>query len=301
MRLNLRKINQKLIIKIILGLILFYFLFLLGRSFKNSLFFGKKDRINLVFFGPQSTFLSLGLIDNVHYLVKFKNEWLVSVPGGFGRYKIGSLGKLAFLEKKPAIIQKTFSSVTSSYIDFYFLPKKPEVYFNSNWQSEFFKIPKLGFWELIARDYFTNASFFDRLYLFFLLIQKKKTDFSFLDSEFNFVRKNQFSEEDFFKKYQGYFYQKFLRQEKKNLQIYYNNYNIAKLLIRIIEGEGIRVVDLTPLLTEESECQIFENSEKRSQTANFLAKIFKCKIKKGESGLGDIKMILGKRLEKEWE
>jgi len=248
--------------------------------------------LNIVFYGERPIFISLGLVDNVHYLTQFANNFSVFVPGGYGRYKIGSLGKLAILEKKPAIIQNSFSSIVSAYIDFYFYPQNPKIY----WEDSRCEFSPFG---LLKIDQQTNANFFDRLYLFFFLLNKRKNDFSSLNPNFNVDEKNNFSEEDFFKKYQGYFYQQFLRQERKNLQIDYQNYQSAKVITRIVEGEGIRVVDLTKTDRQKDDCYILEKIE--SKTALFLAKIFGCKIEKGETGVGDIRMVLGKRLEREWE
>jgi hypothetical protein len=258
----------------------------------------------VVFYGEKPVFLSFGLNDNVHYLAYFNHDFLVFVPGSYGSYKIGSLGKLAALEKKSSIIQKTFSSMTSSYIDFYFYPKKIKIYSLLNSSDEEFFIPKLGLTDLIGANYVTNANFFNRLYLFFFLLNKNRNNFSLLQSNFNLDKKNRFIEEDFFIKYQGYFYQNFLRKERKNLEIFYKNYSSSQVLTRIIEGEGIKVVDLIPSYKIEKNCQIIESSPSRragSQTAFFLAKIFNCKVKEGESGIGDIRLILGEKLEEEWE
>lgn len=278
------RIGQRSLIKLTIGFICLYLLFRLGKAFKNSLFFSQRDRINIVFYGEKPAFFSFGLADNVHYLGYFNNDFLVFVPGGYGRYRIGSLGKLANLEKKPKIIQSTFSSMISAYVDFYFYPQKAEVY-SETASSE------VGPLTVFKINYQTNANFFDRLYLLFLLINKRKGDFSLLRTDLN--------EEDFFSRYLGYFYQKFLRQERKNLQIDYRNYQNVQVLSRIIEGEGIRVVDLTPVEDAPPNCQIIDNI--LSKTSLFLAKIFDCKISKGDSGVGDIRLILGEKLEKEWE
>jgi hypothetical protein len=295
------RFNQQFLIRLVLGFLLFYLLFLFGKSLKNSLFFSQKDRINVVFYGKESAFLSFGLTDKVHYLAYFSNNILAYVPGGYGRYKIGSLGKLTTLEKKPSIMQKTFSSIISSYVDFYFFPQKSEIYSDIDSNKKKSYVPKLSLSGLLGINYKTNANFFDRLFLFILLINKRRGDFSLLNTEFHVDEKNKFYEEDFFTEYQGYFYQESLRSERKNLQIYYYNYNSMQILSRIIEGEGIRIVDLTPFQPVEKNCRITEKSENISQSANFLAKIFNCKIEKGDTGVGDIRIILGEALEKEWE
>lgn len=291
------KINQGILVKVLLFFLLFYLLFHLVKLLKKSLFFTKRDRVNIIFYQQRPVFLSLGLTDNVHYLGFFDNDLLVLVPGGYGRYKIGSLGKLASLEKKPAVIQRTFSSITSSYVDLYFYPKKVAIYSSSN---QGFYIPRLRISQLIGGNYVTNSNFFDRLYLFFFLIDKNKSNFSLLGFNGKVDEKNRFLEEAFFSQYQGYFYQKSFRQERKKIKIFYNKYSSAQVLNRILEGEGIKVVDLIPYDKTGENCQIIEQSNEDSLTVSFLAESLRCQIRR-QKGVGDIHLILGRRLEGEWE
>lgn len=287
--------SQTLLIYIAVAFFAGYFFFVLIRSFKNSVVFFRKNRLNVVFYSREPIFVSLGLTDDVHYLAFFSHDLSGLVPGGYGRYKIGSLGKLANLEKKPAIIQKAFSLATSTYIDFYFYPKKAEIYSQSA-NKELSFLSQVG--ALFNPNYRTNANFFDRLYLFLTLLNKRKKDFFELE-----VKKKGYSEEIFGKKYKGYFYQKSLRNEAKKVQIIYNNYKTALNLMQIIEGEGIRVSDLSKNLTQEKPCLIKENKKQNptSQTVKYLAKILHCQIAKIKTDDDAIVLILGKVQEKEWE
>ncbi len=274
-------------------LLLGYFLFILIRSITHSLIFLKKDRLNVVFYGRNTVFISLGLTDGVHYLIPYRNDLLVTVPGGYNQYKVGSLGKLAKLEKKPDLIQKTFSYSTSSMVDFYFYPKKTEVYSDTIVSDDAESIPRLT--TLLSFNSPSNASLFERLFLFFLIVGKRKNDFA----ELNTRELGQ-------GKYQGYFYQKSFRTEGKKVALLYTRYAAASYLTTLLEGEGIRVVDLSRVEEDGKSCiikDIFDHN-KPSLTSRYLAHVFSCSIgRKKENDVlkADIIVVLGERIEKEWE
>ncbi len=299
------KINQAFVIKLFLTFLVVYLFFITARAFKDSNFFIKRDRITFVFYEQQSSFISLGLADNVHYVGYFDNGIEVIVPGGYGRYKIGALGRLADLEKKPALIQKTFSSTLSTYVDFYFVPKQSPIFFeDKNADTLDYFIPRLSPIDVFFNTrYFTNANIADKLFIFITMFDKKRNDFSLIKTAN--VKKDEdqriFMEDRFDKKYQGYFYEKTLRDENKNVKIYYGLYKSAKIISRILEGEGIRVVDLSETKTKETNCLIIENSDEKSKTATFLSRQLDCNWKKGDTDEVDLIILLGERLEGEWE
>lgn len=285
---------------------LFYFfifllLFRLVKSIKDSLFFNLKDRINIVFYEETPVFISIGRKDSVHYLIRFEPEMKVYVPGGYQYYRIGSLGKLAYLEKKTEIVEKTFSSSLSCFVDFYFLKDSPTVYFNKNNSQSYIFNKKIKFDHLFLINFKSNTNFFDRLWLMFFFISKRKIDFSIINLAPFLDKKNDFNEKDFFDYYQGHFYHSNYRKEGKTVQIIYQDYSIAKRLGRIIEGEGIRIVDFTKTSVSLKSCILVENSETASQTGEFLAKKLNCLWKKGKPTLSDIQIFLGDHLENIWQ
>lgn len=296
--------NQTSYVKIGLFLLLFYGIFFGVGAVGRSILFSPQDRLNLVFYSDKTHFLSLSRSQSVHYTLAFDNEIEVAVPGGYGRYRIGALGRLSDIDKKPVIIQKAFSSATSSYVDYYFLPKKNAIHDFDDETDPKTNLPKFSLMTVFfAKNYYTNAGFFDRLYLFFLLLDKRKTDFIGLSARtLSWGKGNVFSEDSFQKKYKGFFYQAYLRNEEKNVKIVYRTYKSAKTLSRIIEGQGIRVVDLEHLEDKNisQDCSIKEQG-KPSQTSRFLAHAFGCKIGQGEVSGADIAFSLGTALEKGWE
>jgi hypothetical protein len=106
--------------------------------------------------------------------------------------------------------------------------------------------------------------------------------------------------EETFKQLQGYFYKKSYRKEKSTVQILYtNNYQTALIISQILEGEGIRVIDISKTQKESPRCSIIQNTVPFSQTATHIKSFFQCDIKKGNAEISDILFHIG-NLEKEW-
>ncbi|HLL60578.1 MAG TPA: hypothetical protein VK338_02585 [Candidatus Nitrosocosmicus sp.] len=265
-------------------IITIFFGLLFLHQLRNSLFFSKRDRLNIIIYDRSPTFYSYGMVDKVHYRGVFDSEMTVLIPGGYGKYKIKSLGELARLEKNPKLVSKAFSSLTSTSIDYYFYPKS-------------FKSVHAKFTLL---TYASNANFLDRVFISLISFNKKTNDFSLINfNTFSYTKKNTI-EEHFFKKYQGYFYQKNLREENKNIQIVYNNHSSISTISRILEGEGIRVVDLSYSENINKGCKIIRN-KKSEYTEKYLNLHFNCIISTGDTGGQDMIVELGSEVEKEWE
>lgn len=296
----------------IIGLFL-YIIFAGVRTFKNSLFFKVDDRINIIFYQQQPIFISLGRRDNVNYMATFDTDLKVHLPGGYGFYKIGSIGKLADLDNDKDLLRRSFSSIVSTNVDYYFYPKSAQIYNNKSTDPAVSAIPKLSLADVFLNlKYKTNASLINRAFIFFYLAGRRGGDFNYINSSVverypqnEKDRDKILSENNFFVKYQGYFYQKRLREEEKNVQIYYNKYSAAQTLTRIMGGEGIRVIDLTRQKKSPKNCRVIEKSGSTkkgfSNTAHFLANEYGCELVNGSIDIADIRLILGSLQESIWE
>ncbi|MEK7109792.1 MAG: hypothetical protein AAB876_01070 [Patescibacteria group bacterium] len=249
----------------------------------------------MVFYGEKTRFYSLDR-KNVNYLLSFSNLVKVIVPGGYGKYKIGAIGKLASLEKKPDIIRKTFSAATSTLVDLYFYQKKTTIYYDN---SSLKQTPT--FMEILLTN--SNANLIDKLFLLYIFSTNSKESSQIIDlrpfeSEDN---DSTFDYNSFYKKFQGSFSQKAYRNYDINVQITYTkSYKTAQLIGQMIEGEGIRVVDLSDQGNNLSGCLLISNKQVgTSKTFLRLADFFKCKTRIGETTVSDIILELGD-LEKEW-
>lgn len=291
----MRKIAIFIVVFVVLGYIAFKFV-------SASLFFTKKDRINIIFYSDKPVFMSIGISDGIHYNSTLQNDWKVLVPGGYGYYKVGALGKLSLLEKDIDLVSRTFSSAYSSKMDYYFVSNKDDIYIDLIKNNDDV-IGNLSFFKnIFFGGYLTNANLLDKIYIFFSLAPKRRTDFSSIDLRLCLDKEGQVKEDVCMKKYQGYFYQEYLREDQKNIQLYYKSYSSAAMLSRIFEGEGVRVVDYSPNDQESvvEQCEVIENKEFHSLTAKYLSDTFGCKLVIGEVSIADIRFTLGSILEKRW-
>ncbi len=287
----------------------FLFLYLLIKSI-IFIFSGvsliSQDRVNVAFYNQRPFVLSFGLSDNVNYIMDVDNNIEILVPGGYERYKIGSLGKLSRLEKNPELMRTAFSSMLSTNVDFYYLPKSVEVYDRLD-ESAGHDFSKSAFISTIfSRAHFSNTNFFDKLYLSYLLINHRKQDFIALSPGLSpdLHGKYNFSEAAFAKKTKGFFFQKSFREEGAEVKLYYQSYSAATNLSRIIEGSGIRIVDLESTDKLEEKCLLVvdsEQGERYRHTTNFFKKTYNCVIKEGRVQGAGIAVYLGKEVEQAWE
>jgi hypothetical protein len=277
----------------LIGVVVFIILL---RQFLTSAFFFDRDRIQIALYGETPSYFSLERGGSIHYVTTFTADSRTSVPGGYDVYRIGGIGKLVELEKKPAILQRTFSRITGSMTDFYFYPQQQVVYYGD---KEEFHIPTAGEIFLLP----SNANIFDRIYIWLQFIGKSKNSLDKIA-----IKKIQkadmvlLSDQTFARQFLGFFYQKTLREENKTVQIIYGkSYMAAKNASRIIDGEGIRVVDIDSMPSVNKPCEVVENTQSIfSKTAKRLSSFFSCKLVSGKGRLSDIVLYLN-NTEKDWE
>lgn len=285
---------------IVLGLfIITYLSYKFYQSYATSLFSSKRNRINFVVYGQSTAFYSVDKAETRHYMMYFYPDLKMQIPGGYDDYRVGSLGKLAKLDKKPDILRKTFAVATTSFVTHYFYPHAVMVYYGTKLPTKP-KKPKLrDIWFMSS-----NASILDRLYISLIIFDKKDDDFHIIayQSEKNTVQDDIFFEDNsFIKNSIGLLFQGRYRDEQKNIQIQYRkNYTVAAKLSSLLEGNGIRVNDLTLDMEKRKNCLIIENSRTFSETAKDLASYFGCPLSYGKTDVYDIIFVLGE-VEHDWE
>ncbi len=284
--------------KVFILILIFIGLYFIYKNVTSSVFLKGRDKINVIFYGENIRFFSLDR-KNINYLLSFPNSVKVIVPGGYGEYKVGAIGKLAGLEKNPEIIRKTFSAATATLVDLYFYPKKTTIYHQDS-QNNSNEIPTIK--EIFLTN--SNANFIDRLLLsIYFFTTSSQGDYQIIDLKpFELGDNNAvFDYNGFYKKFQGSFFQKTYRNYDINVQIVYTkSYKTALLLSQMIEGEGIRVVDLSIQNKFIPGCLLITNKKiSTTKTYQRLADFFKCSLKIGETTVSDIILQLGD-LEKEW-
>ncbi len=293
-----KKTIQYLISKssvIIIAFLLICLSYYLFKTITSSVFLKDRDKINVVFYGEGTRFYSLDR-KNVNYLMSFSNSVNVVVPGGYGQYKVGAIGKLANLEKKPEIIGRTFSATTSTLVDIYFFQKKTLIYYDNlslRWAPTFKEIFLTN----------SNANLIDRIFIYYIFSTNSRETFQIIDlSPFESGGSDStFDYNSFYKKFQGSFFQRTYRDYDINVQVMYKkSYKTAQLIGQMIEGEGIRVVDLSNQGRIIKGCLLITDKNTALTKAYMrLADFFRCKTQIGETTVSDIILELGD-LEKDW-
>lgn len=276
-----------------------YCIYKVIQLFTSSLFFSHSSRINTVFYGQETVFYSIDKQNARHYLMYFPADLKMQVPGGYGSYRVGALGKLAKLDNRFDIFQKTFSLGTTSFVQYYFYEDVEDVYSGDTVPSEK-KKPSVS--DILFLK--SNAQFFDRLYLMLTFMRKKADDFyiiAYEEKENKLLNDVFFQEESFIKESIGLLYQTQYRDEQKSVQIQYpKSYAVAQSIGSLLQGNGIRVSDISLDLDTQETCSIVESSNTISQTAADLSTFFNCPVKQGNTDVYDIVFVLG-TVEKEWE
>ncbi len=282
-----------------IGFFVFVFTFILIciKQFILSAFFSSRDRINVLFYSDKPIYYSLQKGGEIHYLTTFGADSRTDVPGGYGIYRIGALGKLISLEKQPDLLRRTFSRITGSMLDYYFYPASEKVYYGSQ--------------EEVAMPHFlsiffssSNASFFDRIFIWMQFVGKRST--SFEQVTIKKVQNNGkilLSDKTFQDQYIGFFYSKKLRAENRTVQILYpHSYDSAITASRIIDGEGMRVVDIDmDKKAESGPCVVTDSAPSAfSSTAQRISTFFGCRLERAQGSLSTIVVHLGEG-EKDWE
>jgi hypothetical protein len=214
------------------------------------------------------------------------------MPGGYGNYRVGAVGKLVKLDKKPDVFSKTFSFAVGTLVPYYFYDNLDVIYYES---SEPIKAD-LSPGRKVFLFFHSNASFFDKIYLTILMGQRDYERFKIVSNT------EPFNQKEFTKRTLGLFYEKMYRTEKKNIQLYYlKNYQTAERIGSILEGSGIRVNDISLENEKRTDCLIKEANVLTSVTAHTMMTFFGCKRVQGETGVYDILFYLGDELENSWE
>ncbi len=255
-------------------------------SVANSLFFKHPDRINVVFYGEKTALYSWGKTNGVNYFLPMYSDLKILVPGGYGYYRVGALGKLISLEKKPELLTRAFSSTVSNFVNYYFYPKGNSIYYGKT-PAPIVYFP--SFYQIWFSP--SNTSFIDKFYFWLIFTFAKRSDFISLETypTKSLGQEILLDEENFAKRYQGLFYYKTYRDEKRVVQIIYTKeYDSAVTVSRILEGVGIRVVDISQQNKQPKVCAIYEGETSFSQTAQDLSRFFHCKLVKGKTGVSDI-------------
>lgn len=275
----------------------------LATEIPGSLFMNAPNRLQVVIYREYPTLFSFGLQDELHYAFSFYPDLEVSVPGCYGSYRLGALGKLSGYDKKPVLLQKTFSQISSSIVSYYFYEPKVQnsVYFGAA-KEEDAPVQKPSAAEILRMS--SETSWIDRIFIALLFVKTPERSMTKVSAIPTVTEEGTevFNAEGFRARYQGLLFDEDLRKEKKSIQIIYEkSFSSAENVGHILEGSGARVVDITNVAAKKTQkCVVIEDTETFSHTAQYIAHFLHCDIEKGKTDIYDTIVQLGER-EGEWE
>lgn len=285
--------------RIVYGVLIVLILILFVKWFAGSLFFNAPPRLQIVVYGQDTRIYSIDTGGNTHYIIHFAPDEKVGVPGGYGYYRVGALGKLVSLEKRPQIFSRAFSLASSSFVPYYFYPVKTDLYYGSKFRPDVIMPSPAEIFTGLS-----NVNIFDRVYLMLHFLQVKKSDYLLLRSRGDAQDKNGarvFVPENFSRETEGYIFNSTYRRERQTVQILYTNYyNAARNIGNILEGNGIRVVDIKKMPADKSKKRCVVIAGEKTQTATAMGAFFRCSQKVGVNDVSDILFDI-RGIEKEWE
>jgi hypothetical protein len=286
MKIKLKHKNLKFNLLWIIVLIVGYWCY---KNITSSVFLKNQDKINIVFFGNTTRYYSVDR-RGLDYYLSFPAAARMLVPGGYGYYRAGAINKLAALENKPDIIRRTFSWATSSMVDLYFYSPESTIFYKETDESGI----SPTFYEIFLNP--GNANFVDRIFILGSLVGKSKNSYKGIELQ------NDFNHEEFIKDNMGIFYKRSYRNSQINVQIEYSkSYRTALLISDILDGEGIRVVDLTSKGEDSDKpCEIITTRENLgTEVTQGLKSFFGCRTRIGNVTVSDIILKLG-HIERDW-
>src|SRR3990167_7600460 len=268
MKKRIEKEVKKSLKTLVLSIISCFILVLFIIQLYKSLFITKPERINLLFLNQNPTLISLSTVGESNYYLNLYPDLKLNIPGGYGDYRVGALVKLSQLENDSELINRAIEGSTFTFLNYYFFPNKVQTYFGKAPTSKF----NLNLKNVIFNK--SNASFFDKLYLLIKLVEIQSHNFIKLNT-FEKLNNNKdlvFDSERFAEEYNGLFFQHTYRDERRSVQILYtNNYNSADIIAKILESNGIRVVDISKIDKTDKNCSVFEKAKKYSITSKNIS------------------------------
>ncbi|MDA1316897.1 MAG: hypothetical protein O3B87_02625 [bacterium] len=283
---------------LIIVLVGLYSLFKLYQLVSQSLFGVAPDRINIVLYGPETFYYSLDRANNRDYAIAFQPDLKIDVPGGYGMYRVGSLGKLADLDDDPNLIKNTFSLTTTTFVHYVFSNNTNEVYYG----EEIPVLQKPALKKILFEP--SNASVLDRIYLVLMLLGDSASNYqpiSFIEQKEAIFDDISFENELFFDESIGLLFQETYRDEHASIQILYTGtYATASRISDLLEGNGIRVSDISYDIDSNTNCMVIYSADNPSQTARDLGTQFGCTLRFGKTDVYDILFILGE-IEQKWK
>ncbi len=278
--------NKLLVIVILIIIICLY----LYQQWCSSVVLRESDRINVAVFTDVPFVFSLNRHKNLAVITYFRPDYLVKVPQGYDWYKVGSLDLLGKIEKqRETILKQAFTELMGVPIDFIYYPRSAEIIEFSDISFNQF------YYDLIKKQLFSSQykhsvnNLFDRL-LIKGLFQVRHDHLVFLETTELGIREKEriyYYSDKLDTKLKGLFYHDSLLNEALKAVVVTNrkNYNQANLILRQLEGIGVKVIEIKINDRLKNKQCLVEGTKKQKPILNKLKRLFNCHLKIQKSAI----------------
>ena len=269
---------------VVMGVFLCFLVLYIVHEVVTSKFLSQRERITVGVYDNIPYVFSYDKTTNLGTIIYFNPDVMVTVPGGYGWYRLGSVRLLATIEHKTNILlTQTFAQLVGAPIDAAIYLTAQDVIYEGTANFLNYFMSKRGIKTLFSKDYATSTTnLIDRL-LINRALNTSPDRLIVVDAENDYITRDHtryYTVEKLDSHSKGYLYQKTPAQSSVKVRVLANSkeYKAGTEIARLIEGMGIKVLSVDEVeLPPSRECTLrYGNESKR--VAALLYNYFPCRL-----------------------
>lgn len=259
------------------------------QTVRQSLFFSSRNRVSIAVLAPHVFVASYDKRTAITNVIYFNADAQVTVPGGYGWYNLSSLPLLGKIEHKEfAIARHAFEELVGAPVDAVVIPVGSDIVDESTEPFiEWFFAKRRSFLAPLSSQYKLSDHNIIDWYFFRTILATRKDKLVFVDGSAGLVqtKKNglRYSAEKLDLTVKGFLYWTYPSVGGSvNIFVSQEQYSAGTRIGRIVEGTGMKVLDVQTVQKAPDTCMLIGASQHRNALYS-LANYFGCSIKLDES------------------
>jgi hypothetical protein len=249
----------------------------------TSKFLSKRERITVGVYDDIPYVFSYDKAARLGTVIYFNPDVLVTVPGGYSWYRLGSVQLLATIEHKTNfLLTQTFSQLIGAPVDLALYKTSTEVIYGRDTDFLEYFMSNRGLKTLFSKKYaLSSGNLIDR-FLINRALNASPDRLIVVNAENDYIQRGSklyYTPERLDSQNKGYFYQKTFSENsvKVRLNVPRKQYVAGLEISRLIEGMGIKVLSVEADLNGQKECSI-RHSKENKKVAEQLHNYFPCTL-----------------------
>jgi hypothetical protein len=269
---------------LVLGFIIVILMLYLVHEVLTSQFLSRRDRITIGVYDDVPYVFSYDKTTRLGTVIYFNSDVMVTVPGGYGWYRLGSVRLLATIEHKTnALLTQTFAQLIGAPVDLAIYRTTKDLIDNKVSDFMEYFMSKRGLKVLFSKDYaISSTNLIDR-FLVNRALNTSPDRLIVVNAENDYVTRDNrkfYTPEKLDSRNKGYFYQKTASESSVKVHITANRkqYRAGTEIARLIEGMGIKVLSVDEDTANSLHECIIRYSTQGKTIAALLHNYFPCKL-----------------------